>query len=187
METDSFWIKCSTAGTASRREFTDKDPLPTRMSESAKLLNKQLLKALKEIPKDQSAVKTDMEALLRMLGNIPAFIQEEIVPITVAAAVAQTQPLLEEQTLRILVNRTRTRDARIEAEQTKMHEATRKAIEEAVGVRMQEWWIKNCDMVMETKDYVDQQLGTQQNILNHVIKQTAMAQINIQSRMDDID
>ena len=94
------------------------------MSASAKSLNRQLLKALKNIPKSHDAVKAAMEALLGMLNNIPALIQEEIVPLTAAATLEQTQAQLEHQIVRILVSRTQARDVRIEAEQTQMHESS---------------------------------------------------------------
>ena len=87
------------------------------MSASAKSLNKQLLKALKEISKEQFAVKAAMEVLLTMLCNMPAVIHEDIVPRRVAEATAQMQAPIEEQILSILIKRTRSRDARIEAEQ----------------------------------------------------------------------
>ena len=128
-----------------------------------------------------------MEALMGMLNNIPALIEEEIVPLTAAATLAQTQAQLEHQIVRILVSRTQARDARIEAEQIQMHQSTRAAIETAVGARLQEWWLQNRDMVMETKDYVDQQLGIQQNVLNHVVRQTALAQMSLQSSIDNIE
>ena len=157
------------------------------MAASAKSLNRQLLKALKNIPKSHDAVKAAMEALLGMLNNIPALIEEEIVPLTAAATLAQTQAQLEHQIVRILVSRTQARDARIEAEQTLMHQSTRAAIEKAVGVRLQEWWLLNRDMVLETKDYVDQQLGLQQTVLDHVSRQTALSQMGLQSRIDNIE
>ena len=157
------------------------------MSASAKSLNRQLRKALKNTPKSHDAVKAAMEALMGMLNNIPALIEEEIVPLTAAATLAQTQAQLEHQIVHILVSRTQARDARIEAEQTQMHESTRAAIEKAAGVRLQEWWLQNRDMVMETKDYVDQQLGIQQNVLNHVVRQTALAQMSLQSSIDNIE
>jgi hypothetical protein len=153
------------------------------MTASAQSLNRQLLKALKNIPKSHDAVKSAMEALLGMLNNIPALVKEEIVPLAATAALSLTQAQLEHQILGIVVSRTQARDARIEAEQLQMHESTRAAIEKAVGARFDGWWILNRDMVLETKDYVDRQLALQQNVVDHMLKSS----MRLQSSIDNIE
>lgn len=157
------------------------------MAGSARSLNRQLLKALKDIPKEQIAVKNAMEAFVGMFHNLPALIEEEIVPRTAATIAAQTQNQLEKQILEILIKRTTNREARIDAEQAKMHDATRKSIEEALGSRLQEWWDKNNTMVMQVKDYIDQQLCMQQNVINHFTKQAASAHQELNDRFKDIE